>query len=167
VLVPGDRRREGVWMAATAAENMSLPYLGGYYRGWLRTRDELRTATRLTKQFGVRPPNPHQMLIGFSGGNQQKILLAKWLQANPRVLLLIDPTQGVDVGARAEIHNILREAAAGGTAVIVSSSDEAELEELCSRVLIFRHGRVRQVLRHPAATSDAIVEACQTTTVEV
>ncbi len=110
VLVPGDRRREGIWLDATATENITLPNLKRYFVGWLRRNREYQRANALMKEFHVRPPDAGMRLTQFSGsGNQQKILLAKWLQGEPAVLLLAEPTQGVDVGARHEVHQIVRE----------------------------------------------------------
>ncbi len=113
------------------------------------------------KRFHVRPATPSRVMTQFSGGNQQKILLAKWLQEDPRVLLLAEPTQGVDVGARYEIHELVRGLAERGAGVLVSSSDQEELALLCARVLVFRDGRGQALLEGGDVTQENIVAACQ------
>jgi ribose transport system ATP-binding protein len=95
----------------------------------------------------------------LSGGNQQKVLLAKWLRRKPRVLLLTEPTQGVDVGARATIHRLIADAAKEGTAVLMASTDTTELALTCDRVLVMRDGRVVAELSGGALTSDRITGA--------
>ena len=93
---------------------------------------------------------------GLSGGNQQKVVLSRWLRHRLKVLLLDDPTQGVDVGARAEIHELIAGVAREGMAVLIASSDHEELALLCDRVLIMNHGRVQQALHAPGVTADRI-----------
>ena len=161
VLVPSDRRRDGIWLAATATENITLPNLRRYFKGWLRRGREVQRAKSLMTEFHVRPADADRVLSQFSGGNQQKILLAKWLQEQPAVLLLAEPTQGVDIGARHEIHELLRDLAEKGAAVLVSSSDQEELALLCSRVLVFRDGGSEAVLAGREVTQENIVAACQ------
>ena len=92
--------------------------------------------------MSVKAPSLEAPIEALSGGNQQKIVLGKWLQTDPAVLLLDEPTQGVDVAAKAEIHHLIDEAASRGVAVLVCSSDEAELERLSDRAVVLRHGRV-------------------------
>jgi ribose transport system ATP-binding protein len=143
-LVPADRRQDGIWPAALAWENISLPVLTRRRR-WLapvRPTREVASAERSMRQFLVKPPRPRLPTSAFSGGNQQKIVLAKWLQGQPRVLLLDEPTQGVDAGARREILEIVSEAAAKGAAVLVFSSDLEQLSNMCHRVLVLRRGKV-------------------------
>ena len=95
----------------------------------------------------------------LSGGNQQKVILARWLRQEPEVLILDEPTQGVDVGAKADIHKLIDEAAAQGTAVLVCSTDHEELVRVCDRVVIMRRGRVADVLRGDQITADSITAA--------
>jgi ribose transport system ATP-binding protein len=101
----------------------------------------------------------HHRLHSFSGGNQQKVLLAKWMRLRPAVLLLDEPTQGVDVGAQSEIHTLLRSTADDGGAVVVASSDTHELVELCDRVLVIQNGRVHRELRGDSLEEHTLVEA--------
>jgi len=109
----------------------------------------------------VRPlDGMERPLALFSGGNQQKILLAKWLRLPLKVFLLDEPTQGVDVGAKAEIHRQLSAAAAAGKAVVISSSDVDELASLCSRVLVLRNGRIAATLEGTRLTASAVAAEC-------
>ncbi len=143
-LVPGNRRRDGLWPDARTWENLSLPVLGTYARAGvvLRPRRERAAATRLMAEFLVRPADPALPASAFSGGNQQKVVLAKWLQRRPQVLVLDEPTQGVDAGARREILERVVATAAEGTAVVVCSSDLEQLIAVCHRIVVLRAGRV-------------------------
>ena len=124
-------------------ENVTLTDLQRHTsRGRLRHgRERAEVEDWLTK-LDVRPPVAEAALDSLSGGNQQKIVLAKWLRTTPKVLLLDEPTQGVDVGAKASIHTLVRRAADEGAAVVVASSDDEEIEDTCDRVLVLRDGRL-------------------------
>jgi ribose transport system ATP-binding protein len=161
VLVPANRQRDGLWLRATAAENISLPRMGDHVRrGVLRTASEAARSRDLMERLGVRPPAPDRVVSGFSGGNQQKIVLAKWLQYEPRVLILEEPTQGVDAAAKRELLELVRDAAAGGAGVLVCSSDYEEVANFCQRVLVLSEGRVCAELEGDWATEQLIIEAC-------
>lgn len=142
--LPPDRKTTGGIMEMSAAENVTLSDLRPFWRHlWLRKEPELQEAEKWLLTLGVRPSGAAKSkLATFSGGNQQKILLARLLRIKPRVLLLDDPTQGVDVAAKAEIHRQILDAAAGGTAVVVSSNDEDELSSICTRLLVVRDGGI-------------------------
>lgn len=161
VLLPADRTdRSGVGSESVAA-NVSLPVLGSYYRGGrLHRGAERRDARALMERFGVRPPSPERLLGTLSGGNQQKALLAKWLQLSPKVLILHEPTQGIDVGARMEVISNIRAAAAEGVSVLVVSSEAEDLEYLCDRIHVFQDGRIESTLTGSAITKDRIIERC-------
>jgi ribose transport system ATP-binding protein len=136
VLVPSDRAREGAVGSLSVAENLMLPALDRYRAGLrLRRRRMVAAAGEVLSRFDVRPSDPHMLYESLSGGNQQKALLAKWLETRPSLLLLDEPTRGVDVGARPHIWALVRAAAADGAAVICASSDSEELATLCDRVL--------------------------------
>lgn len=153
VLVPGSRA-SGLWLDGSAMENVLLPTAREHMKRFgFRRRQEKAAALELMRRFEVHPPDPGLKLAAFSGGNQQKLLIAKWLQVNPRVLLIHGPSHGVDAGGRQAVHAMIRGAAADGAAVVVASDDAEELTQLCSRVLIFRDGRVATVL-----TGDGINE---------
>lgn len=141
--VPGDRARHGAVTAMTARENLTLPNLRSLTRRLgVDRRAERREVSRLLADFDVYPRATEQLFGIFSGGNQQKIVFAKWLRDAPKVLLLEEPTQGVDVGAKAAIYRAIGGAARDGAGVIVCSSDDKELLQLCDRVVVLRHGRI-------------------------
>jgi len=160
VLIPGDRLSEGVIADLPVADNMTMLQLRDYMRGGFLSRRAMMSRTRqLAQQYDVRPPDPSAQLGHLSGGNQQKVLLAKWLQATPKVLLLEEPTQGVDVGARQQIFRTIRESSAGRV-VICASSDHDQLVQLCDRVLILRRGRVAAELSGGELTKARIADEC-------
>jgi ribose transport system ATP-binding protein len=142
--VPGDRHRHGAVMTMSARENMTLPRMNALRRllGRLDTRAERSEVQSWMERVKLRPPDPERMLALFSGGNQQKVVLAKWLRNDPKVLLMDEPTQGVDVGAKAGIFELIAGAAAGGAGVLISSFDAKELALICDRVLVMRDGEL-------------------------
>jgi ribose transport system ATP-binding protein len=142
--VPADRRRGGAVMEMNVRENLTLPLMRPLRRRMWRLdrRAERAETERWMGTVALRPPNPDQRLKLFSGGNQQKVVLAKWLRTKPRMLLLDEPTQGVDVGAKAAIYELIVAAARAGTGVLLCSSDTKELVSLCDRVLVLERGRV-------------------------
>jgi ABC-type sugar transport system ATPase subunit len=153
VLVPEDRRRHGVIPEFTVTENLTLPHLREFTRHGLLDRSAEATAARdAVAAFSVRTAGPDAAVATLSGGNQQKVALARWLRRRPRVLILDEPTQGVDVAARAEVHDRIRAAADAGIAVLVISSDLPELFALADRIAVLRGGRLAGVL--PAAGTD-------------
>ena len=117
------------------------------------------TAEGYVRQLGIRTPSVAQPVKLLSGGNQQKVALSKWLTLEPSVLLLNDPTRGVDVETKREIYLALRAMAAEGKAVVLLSTDTPELVHLCDRVMVFNKGRVAAVLPHAEASEEAIVAA--------
>ncbi|MDQ6731331.1 MAG: sugar ABC transporter ATP-binding protein, partial [Actinomycetota bacterium] len=142
--VPADRLRDGAVMTLSARENLTLPMLGPLQRafGWLDRGAERRETDGWVRRVELHPSLPERRMQLFSGGNQQKIVMAKWLRTKPQVLVLDEPTQGVDVGAKASIYALIDQAAKAGTAVLLASSDLKELMALCDRVLVLRDGRV-------------------------
>jgi ribose transport system ATP-binding protein len=143
--VPPDRTREAVFLSHTISENISLPHLRSYLRAGLLRLGRIRSdARRDILRTGVKTENEQTLIANLSGGNQQKVVMARWLRAGLRVLLLDEPSQGVDVGARVELWNLIRAAAADGTAVIVSSSDIDELLHLCNRCITIKDGRLAE-----------------------
>lgn len=146
VLVPN--RAEGIWLEATATENVTLPVLNevGSALRMVRSRQEGRTAA-LLEEFDVTPRDPTLPMSAFSGGNQQKVLLAKWLQTKPRVLLLDSPTRGVDAGGRIAVLQLIRNSASAGCAVVIASEDAEELTEVCDQILVLRDGELIATLR--------------------
>jgi ribose transport system ATP-binding protein len=160
-LLPSDRLGAAGVGNLTIAENMLLPVLQDFVR-WFRLDWSEMTdrATQLGRQYDVRPNRPLQALSSLSGGNAQKVLMAKWLQTSPRLLMLDEPTQGVDVGARQQLFAALDHAAADGTSIMVASTDYEQLAQICDRVLIFARGQIVETLEGAAISKDAIAERC-------
>ncbi len=145
----------------TVRENLTLPELRPLWRrGRLRLRLERAVARDLIRRFGVLPAEPEKPLMELSGGNQQKVAVAKWLRTNPRLMVLDEPTQGVDVGGKAEILELLRAAARDGVGVLICSSDLEDLEIVCDRVLVVREGRVGGELAGAQITRERVSEEC-------
>lgn len=165
VLVPGDRLGASGIGHLSLQDNVGLPVLRQFFsHGVLRSRRERDHVQGLLTEFAVEPPMPERLLETLSGGNQQKALLAKWLQLQPTVLLLDEPSQGVDIGARKEIFSRMREAASAGTAIVMASSEFEDLAYVCDRVLVFRDGRVATELSGSTLTEDRLVEQCYSST---
>jgi ribose transport system ATP-binding protein len=161
VVVPGNRHRDGLWLQASARENLTLPDLGSFERrNVLNRRGERRAAAALMSRFMVKPPHAERKTATFSGGNQQKIMLGKWLRLEPRVLLLHEPTQGVDAGARREVLNMVAASAAAGTGVVVFSADYEQLANTCHKVVVMSGGRIARTLAGGRVTEEEIVRAC-------
>jgi ribose transport system ATP-binding protein len=158
-LVPEDRPRLAIVREASICENISLLALPQFVKGGaLRPRSENSYASKLVKSFNILLADLSAPIEELSGGNQQKCVLAKWLSGEPRLLLLHEPTQGVDVGGRFEIWQHLRRAAQEGAAAIVASESAEELAELCDRVLIFRDGQITAELVGADVEKHRIVE---------
>ena len=158
--VPADRHRDGLVLSFSVRENLTLSCLGEFRRRFrLQHRDEKRHAEDAIVGLGVKTPTAEAAVESLSGGNQQKVVLGRWLGLQARVLLLGEPTQGVDVAAKAEVHKLVDEAAGAGTAVLVASSDESELERLCDRVVVIRRGRVAAEFCRPHISARRIAQA--------
>jgi ribose transport system ATP-binding protein len=165
VLLPADRQRQSAILGATVKENVTLPALKSF-RGRLGRLDHRaeRTAVQdVLERFEVHPRDPERPMMTLSGGNQQKALLGRCLRMQPKVLLLHEPTQGVDVGARQGIFATLRAAADDGAAVVYASVEYEDLANICDRVLVLRRGRVVADLRGEDCTQEAIVANCYQT----
>lgn len=157
--LPANRLNDGSLQAAKVIENLTLATLGSYFRnGLLWHGPERRRARDLLREYDVRPPDPDRIISTLSGGNQQKVLVAKWFETKPKVLLLHEPTQGVDVGARAAIFKRIRDAASEGAAVLLASSEYEDLPHLCDRVIVFRGGRAVSELHGASLTHERVVE---------
>jgi ribose transport system ATP-binding protein len=155
--VPAERRRLGSFNGWTVRENLTIPALRTT-RGWLGEKRERIEAQNWLRRLDVTPGHPEVTFANLSGGNQQKVVLARWLRSGAQVFLFDEPTIGVDAGAKQSIHHQLREVAAAGASVVISSSDTEELSEVCDRVLVFGEGIVKQSLQAPV-TSDEIFAA--------
>jgi ribose transport system ATP-binding protein len=159
-LIPGDRKNDGSVGSLPVGENLALAVLDRYFNGVALERRRMRRETAaVMREFDVRPADPSLPYGALSGGNQQKALLAKWFQVEPRLLLLDEPTQGVDVGARQQIFELIRAAVAErGLHVLCASSDYEQLSLLCDRVLVFGRGRIWRELVGDDVTKERIVE---------
>jgi ribose transport system ATP-binding protein len=142
-LAPEERKSQGLLLLDTVAGNVTVASLRRYARlGWLDRRRELTDARREARALDIRPDDPRRPIRTLSGGNQQKTLLARWLLKGCRLLLLDEPTRGVDVGARAELYALIRRLADSGVGILLVSSEIPEVLGLADRVLVIRDGRV-------------------------
>lgn len=163
-LLPGDRQGASGAGNLSVKENVTLPTIERFFAGGLlRPRREHAHVLDLLRQYDVRPVAPTRKLETLSGGNQQKALVAKWLERRPRIFLMHEPTQGVDVKAREEIAGVISEIAAEGGSVVLCSCEYEDLARICGRVLVFRHGRIASELAGEALTKDRIIERCYST----
>jgi ribose transport system ATP-binding protein len=141
--IPEDRPGDAAFATMSVVENLSLASTGEFFRrGRLQHRAERTVAHGLIKDFSVKAPAVSAPLATLSGGNQQKVILARWLRRRPRLILLDEPTQGVDVGARAEIWQLVRRAVEAGACALVATSDLEELAMFCDRALVLVSGRI-------------------------
>ena len=155
--VPEDRKRDGLIPQLTVKENITLASLGEVSTaGWIRGRAERRVATDKATELGVSPPVIDRRVDTYSGGNQQKVVFAKWLATKPAVLILDEPTRGVDVGAKADIHSIIGQLAAQGTAILMISSELPEVLAVSDRIYVLHEGRVSAELPRGASEQDVM-----------
>ena len=158
--IPSDRHTEGLAAGLTVRENASFAALGRFARfDIVSRRKELEHVTAVFNSLAVKAPGIEAPILSLSGGNQQKVVMSRALLSEPDVIVADEPTQGVDVGARAEIYRILREVSSSGTPVIVNSSDAAELEGLCDKVIVMSRGRVIETLTGADVSEARIVAA--------
>ncbi len=162
-LVPEERRADGLLLTKSVAFNLQLSNLSNIIRSpVLPLIDYRRRETqslKIVRDLSVKAQSIETPVGLLSGGNQQKVVIGRWLLRQPRILILDEPTRGVDIGARADIHRLIRDLAAGGMAVIVVSSEPDELPDLCDRVLVMAEGRIVRELNGAAITRNALVEA--------
>ena len=160
-LIPADRQRAGLALDLTLTENVTLPLHGRRTSALRLAHRSLDAVTRdLMRRFAVKADSTRQPAAELSGGNQQKMVLAKWLQLDPALVVLDEPTQGIDVGARREIYSRLADLCATGAAVICASSEFEQLEMIAHRVFVFERGRIKAELIGDAVTKTAIANAC-------
>jgi ribose transport system ATP-binding protein len=159
--ISSKRREESLAPALAVRENlfMNPTLLGGGPLGLIRPARERARARQVLQRLSVRPPDTERPIITLSGGNQQKVVVARWMEAGSRLLVLEEPTFGVDVGSKAEIYALLRGALAGGLAVLLVSSDFEEVAGLCHRALVFDRGRVVAELPRAALSVARLTEA--------
>jgi len=159
-LVPEDRRQQGLFMPASVARNIAVTVLDRIRRhGIVRSKDEEGVASGWARTLDLRHSGLDQPVERLSGGNQQKVVLAKWLATNPRLLVIDEPTRGIDVATKAEVHRLLGELAAEGLAVLMISSELPEVLGMADRILVMREGRLMQELPRDGATQERIMMA--------
>jgi ribose transport system ATP-binding protein len=156
-LVPQDRKSEGLILDLSIIENLRLASLDRAHFSSLANGGAVQ---RLIERLGLVYRRLDDPVSTLSGGNQQKVVLAKWLLLAPRCLLLVDPTRGIDVGAKSQIYTLLRELAGDGMAILLQSTDQEELVHLCDRVHVFYRGRVNAVLEGAGLASEMLIAAC-------
>ncbi|TMG00805.1 MAG: sugar ABC transporter ATP-binding protein [Chloroflexi bacterium] len=160
VYVPEDRHAQGLVLDFSIAANVSLPIVERLSRLLVVDRvQERQIATDYSKQLQVRSTGVEQVASGLSGGNQQKVVLAKWLATKPTVLLLDEPTQGVDIGAKAEVHRIISQLAGQGMAIVLISSELLEVLGMADRIVVLHEGRVAAEFARDDATQERVMAA--------
>ena len=157
-LVPEDRKRSGLVLDMTIAENVTLPGLRQVAKRWLIDgRGETKEAEAQRERLRIRAPSVTTTALKLSGGNQQKIVLSKWINADPEVLILDEPTRGIDVGAKSEIYGVIDRLAAEGKAVVLISSELPELLGMCDRIATMSAGRLTGVVSREEATQESLM----------
>jgi ribose transport system ATP-binding protein len=160
VLIPADRKAVGAAQQLTIVENLSLPFLNEYSNGWKIGWQKLKSqAKAICHRLNVVPPNVELTFGNLSGGNQQKALIGKWLETEPEVMLLNEPTQGVDIGARKEIFKLIRATVSNGMGVLCATSDYEQLVEMADRVIVLSNGRQTGELFGEEITKDSLAAA--------
>jgi rhamnose transport system ATP-binding protein len=156
-----DRRKLGLNLTMSMTSNVTLPMLSNYLNplGLIKRRVEISTAEEFRKRLSIRTPSVMAEVEKLSGGNQQKVMLSKWLNAGPKLLILDEPTRGIDVGAKAEVHQMISDLAARGLAVVLISSDLPEVLAMSDRILVMREGRQMGVFEHADATEEGVMTA--------
>ena len=157
-LVPEDRRQSGLIVDFNVRENISLPNLDAYSSAKIINRaKETKAAVEACKAINIKTPTPEMRAANLSGGNQQKVVLAKWLTFAPQVLIFDEPTRGIDVGAKAEIYQIIRKLAANGVSVIVISSEMEEVLGISDRIAVMHEGRLTGILQRSQFSEEAVM----------
>jgi ribose transport system ATP-binding protein len=159
VLIPEDRKTQGLLLGSSVEDNVALPHLRALSTAlWVRRKRAKALAERCVNEFDVRPAVIDKATMFLSGGNQQKVLIGRWLLEKYKVLIFDEPSKGVDVGARSGIWRMIREAAAEGAAVVVISSETEELTALADRIVVMRGGAVSRELVNHALTEGEVME---------
>ena len=159
-LVPVDRKGEGLLLGQSVQNNITLPNLSAYVKyGFTQQRKERLRAKKWVKELDIRTPSADQMAMNLSGGNQQKVVLAKWLDAGTQVLILNEPTWGVDVGAKVEIYRLLEDLCEQGIGVLMMSSELPEILAVADRILVMREGRITGEFSREEASQESLMRA--------
>jgi len=161
-----DRKESGLFLEMTVAQNVIAATLKDFGSWWLDDGRGKQAAIGFCERLRIATPNVNQVVHNLSGGNQQKVVLSKWLLVNPKVLIVDEPTRGVDVGAKAEVHRLLHEVARRGIAVIVISSDLPEVLAIADRIIVMREGRIAGEFNGADATEEAVLRLAAMSDVE-
>lgn len=158
VLVPEDRKNQGLALDLSVQHNISMPNLKSCSTfGFLKQSSERTIAKQYVEKLNIRTPSIDTLAQSLSGGNQQKVVISKWLAINPQVLILDEPTRGIDVGAKAEVHKLISELASHGVAVLMVSSELPEIIGMSDRVLVMREGRLTAEIDQAEANDEYIM----------
>ncbi len=158
--VTEDRKQQGLVLGMNVRENFSLTHLEAYSPNFFVSRQKEAARCRdFVKSLGIKTPSTEQRVVNLSGGNQQKIVIAKWVARSPKILIVDEPTRGIDIGAKAEVHALLARLAGNGMGVIVISSDLPEVLAVSDRVIVIKDGRISQTFERAQASQETIMEA--------
>jgi ribose transport system ATP-binding protein len=160
--LPSDRKSEGLFLDHDVTYNISISNLKELIRGWIRAQSELKVAAEYISSLKIKTPSSSQIARNLSGGNQQKLMLARWLFSQPKLLIFEDPTRGIDVNAKVEVYNLIGDFVATGGAVIIVSSDLPELEGICDRVIVMRNGSIAADIPREQICQQTIAYECVT-----
>jgi ribose transport system ATP-binding protein len=160
VLLPEDRKKDGLVLGMEVKKNISLPCLEEVESmGMLNNKKEIALAKKYIQQLGIKTPTENQITKNLSGGNQQKIVLAKWLERNPKILLLDEPTRGIDVNAKNEMYKLMQELVGKGMGIIMVSSELTEILTVSNRILVMAEGKITAEIPAGKATEDNVLKA--------
>ncbi len=160
-LVPEDRKGQGLILGMAVRHNMTLGKLKAFSRfGFVRRGEEARNVEEYVQRFQIRTPGIERSVLNLSGGNQQKVVIAKWLMLQPKILIMDEPTRGIDVGAKSEIYDLMHQLVATGVSIIMISSEFPELLAMCDRMVCICEGRVTGTLDHSEATLESLMHYC-------
>lgn len=158
VLVPEDRKKLGLILINTVAFNSTLAVVHEFIKkGWVNRKKEKEIVDNAVKGLRIKASSHEQRVGTLSGGNQQKVLIGKWLATNPKILILDEPTRGVDVGAKADIYEIMDNLAAQGITIIMVSSDMTEIMNMCDRVIVMKNGAITGTVEHEELSQERIM----------
>lgn len=160
-LVPEDRKGQGLILGMAVRHNMTLANLASFTNlGFVRLAAEARQVTEYVQRFQIRTPGIERQVLNLSGGNQQKVVIAKWLMLQPKILILDEPTRGIDVGAKSEIYDLMQQLASSGVSIIMISSEFPELLAMCDRMVCICEGRVTGALDRNEASLESLMHYC-------
>jgi ribose transport system ATP-binding protein len=158
-MVPEDRKQHGVILSLSVKQNISITNLKNITGrlGFIQRRKESKITNELIKRLSVKTDNPDQPAESLSGGSQQKVSLAKWFNSGCRILIIDEPTRGIDVGAKVEIYKLINDLSHSGVAIIVISSETSELMGICDRIMVMRNGRIEGILERGEYSEEGIL----------